>query len=178
MEPTENVPVLKEVKIYAINGPHATTAFFGKYKHCKTIPEAQQNNDIQQLVDKVNQQILAACMKEFNLSSEEIDRLVKLPPLKQEVPDSIKRVAYDPLRKLSNNDRLCGPIKLCKKYGLAHDGLDKAVALGLKYYDKEDPKSVEMQNIIKDKGILPAIKEITGLDDDCAQSVLAQYKKL
>lgn len=178
MEPCENVPTLKEVKIYAINGPHATTAFFGKYKHYKTIPEAQQNQDIQYLVDKVTQQIYAACMKEFSLSSEEIDRLVKLPTLKQEVPDSIKRVAYDPLRKLFNNDRLCGPIKLCEKYDLSHDGLDKAVALGLKYYDEDDPKSIEMQNLIKEKGILSAIKEITGLDDDCAQKILAQYKKL
>lgn len=178
MEPFENVPTLKEVKIYAINGPHATTAFFGKYKHYKTIPEAQQNQDIQYLVDKVTQQIYAACMKEFSLSSEEIDRLVKLPTLKQEVPDSIKRVAHDPLRKLSNNDRLCGPIKLCEKYGLSHDGLDKAVALGLKYYDKDDPKSIEMQNLIKEKGIFSAIKEITGLDDNCTQSILAQYKKL
>lgn len=178
MEPKENVPKLKEVKIYTLNGPHATTAFFGKYKHYQTIPEAQADTVIQKLVKSVKTEISHACKKEFGLSQSEIGQLVEIPNLKQEVPDSIKRVAYDPLRKLSNNDRLCGPIKLCEKYGLNHGGLDKAVALGLKYYDKDDPKSIEMQNLIKEKGIFSAIKEITGLDDKCAQSILAQYKKL
>lgn len=178
MEPIENVPKLKKVKVYTLNGPHAATAFFGKYKHYQTIPEAQSDIDIQFLIKKVKVEIYQACMKEFAISQDEIDQLVKMPHLKGEVPDAISRVAYDPLRKLSNNDRLCGPIKLCEKYGLKHEGLDKAVALGLKYYDKDDPKSVEMQKLIENKGILPAIKEITGLDDNCAQSILTQYEKL
>lgn len=174
----KNVPTLKEVKIYTINGPHATTAFFGKYKNYTTIPDAQQDSDVSNLANEVLDETYKVCAKEFNITFEDMDHLTKLPSLKQEVPDSIKRVAYDPLRKLSNNDRLCGPIKLCEKYDLSHDGLDKAVALGLKYYDEDDPKSIEMQNLIKEKGILSAIKEITGLDDDCAQKILAQYKKL
>ena len=178
MEPIENVPTLKEVKIYGINGPHAATAFFGWYKNYKTIPEAQSDHEIQEFIKCINEEIYNVCQKEFNLTTAEYDHLTKLPTLKQEVPDPIKRVAYDPLRKLSINDRLCGPIRLSEKYGLDNECLIKAVALGLKYNDEDDPKSQEMQEMIKTKGVLTAIKEITGLDDNCANKILDQYEKL
>lgn len=178
MEPKENVPTLKEIKIYTLNGPHATTAFFGNYKGYLTIPDAETDDEIEALVKTVIDEIYAACMKEFNLSYEDIADISQIPTLKDEVPDTIRRVAYDPIRKLSNNDRLCGPIQLCEKHGLEHQGLDQAVAYGLKYDDKEDPKSVEMQVLIQQVGIFQAVKNITGLSDCCVKKIVNQYEKL
>lgn len=178
MEPIKNVPTLKEVKVYTVNGPHATTAFFGKYKGYDTIPEAAKDSEIENLINNVTNEVYEACSKEFHLTYKEIDRLSKFPAAKNEIPDTIKRVAYDPIRKLSNNDRLCGPIQLCEKYNINHEGLDSAVAYGLKYFDKEDPNSVKMQQLIKEIGVLAAIKKITGLNDKCANDILKQYQKL
>lgn len=178
MEPAENVPLLKEIKIYTLNGPHAATAFIGHYTGYSDIPSTKADQENLRFIQEVAEEINQACIKEYNLTQEELTRLSAIPKLKGEVPDSIRRVAFDPIRKLSLKDRLCGPILLCEKHQLPHSALDKAVALGFKYKDEEDSSSLELQKLIADSGIAQAVEEITGLDPQLVANIVKEYEKL
>lgn len=178
MEPTKNVPLLKEIKIYTLNGPHAATAFIGHYTGYSDIPSTEADQENLHFIQEVAKEINQACIKEYNLTQEELTRLSAIPKLKGEVPDSIRRVAFDPIRKLSLKDRLCGPILLCEKHQLPHSALDKAVALGFKYEDEEDSNSLELQKLIADLGIAQAVEEVTGLDPQLVANIVKEYEKL
>lgn len=52
------------------------------------------------------------------ITREALKDLEYLPKAKNELPDSIHRVAYDPIRKLAYQDRLMGVVQLCLKHDL------------------------------------------------------------
>ena len=62
-------------------------------------------------------------MEEYDITKEELDHLENLPTPMGEIPDSIYRVAFDPIRKLSRGDRLTGAAQRCLKHGLPYDCL-------------------------------------------------------
>lgn len=178
MEPAENVQELKKLKIYFMNGPHAATAFFGKYKGYTDILDAQKDPEIAAFVKEVAAEIYSACEMEFDLTNEQIDALVKLPEENQDMHDSISRIAYDPIRKLAQNDRLSGPIQIAEKNKVRHSNLDKAVAYGFKYFDKEDSNSVKLQQQIKKEGIFSTVKDVTNLEDYFVEKIVNEFNHL
>lgn len=46
MEVTDKIEMLKDIKVFVVNGPHASLAFLGYYKGLKTIPEAENDSEI------------------------------------------------------------------------------------------------------------------------------------
>ena len=65
--------------------------------------------------------------------------------------DQVIRVGRSPLRKLGREDRLLGPIGMCKQYGLPRDNLLMGVAAALLYDNHQDQESVELQKSIGEK---------------------------
>jgi mannitol-1-phosphate 5-dehydrogenase len=82
------------------------------------------------------------------------------------ISDDITRVAREPLRKLSLNERFIRPVRELKARGLPYKALLSTIELVLQYNNGEDPESVALQKIIKDNTALEAIKKITKLDDE------------
>lgn len=178
METVGEVQKLKKLKLFMMNGPHAAAAFMGKYKGYNDILDAQNDSEIAILVEKVTNEIYSACKVEFDLDTEKINSIIKLPEENQNMHDSTFRIAFDPIRKLAIEDRLCGPIMLAEKNKLNHIYLDKAVAYGFKYYDKEDPNAVKLQEEIKGKGIFSTVQSVTGLEDNVVCRIVEEYEKL
>lgn len=50
--------------------------------------------------------------------------------------DTIERAARDPQRKLGENDRIFGTMKLAKEYGIEPVNMAKAAEAGMKYLAK------------------------------------------
>ena len=53
MEVTDKIEMLKDIKVFVVNGPHASLAFLGYYKGLKTIPEAENDSEISEIVGEI-----------------------------------------------------------------------------------------------------------------------------
>ena len=180
MEVTDKIEMLKDIKVFVVNGPHASLAFLGYYKGLKTIPEAENDSEISEIVGEIVKELTAAIMKEYPITEKELHNLTYFAPAKGILSDSIYRVAYDPIRKLSKGDRLTGSAELCLKHGIKYDAIAKAMAAGFAYSEPKDKNAQKLQQAIKEKGIEVAVPEYTGLETDnpIAVKVIEEYHKL
>lgn len=176
----ENVEILKDIKVFTINGPHAATAYYGYLKGYKDIPSAQENKDIAQLIKGVHDATIHAVLYEFPVTRDEIRELEYLPEAKNEMPDSIYRVAYDPIRKISPHDRFMGVIDLCEKYEIDYTPIAKAIAAALLYDEKRDPSSQKIIADVKKMGITETISKYIGREkqDRVVEKITDEYVKL
>ena len=102
-------------------------------------------------------------MTEYPQITREALKDLEYLPKANELPDSIHRVAYDPIRKLAYQDRLMGVVQLCLKHDLDYTPLTKAIACGLAYYAEDDQASVKLQQKMQRMGLLTTAAEIIGL---------------
>ena len=93
--------------------------------------------------------------------------------------DDVKRVGREPLRKLSEKDRLVNPLMTAKSYGIDVDNLIIGVAAALHYNNEEDAQSVELQQTIKDLGVKETVKKIALMkDEELLNAIEETYNKL
>lgn len=177
MEVTDNIEMLKDIKVTAVNGPHATLAFAGYLKGLKTIPEAEADEEIAALEKKVTDEITEGIMKEYPITEEELHNLVYFAPAKGVMPDSISRVAYDPIRKLSRGDRLVGAAEVNLKHGVSFEGIATAIAAGFGYADPADANAMILQEDIRTMGIEAAVSKYTGFSKNhiIVKKILEKY---
>src|SRR5699024_9574332 len=180
LELKDNIKTLKDVKVFIINGPHATSAYYGYLKNYTTIEEANNDPDIKKLVNRVHETITKVMLKEYPITKEELEQLESFPPAKDEMPDAITRVAYDPIRKLSKNDRLTGAALLCKKHNIDFDPIAKAIACGLAYDNSNDENAVKIQKNIQNQGVKKSIKKFLEISesDDLTKCIISYYNKI
>ena len=75
MEVTDKIEMLKDIKVFVVNGPHASLAFLGYYKGLKTIPEAENDSEISEIVGEIVKELTAAIMKEYPITEKELHNL-------------------------------------------------------------------------------------------------------
>ena len=180
MELRDGLEQLKEIKLYTYNAPHAACAYAGYLKGYKTILEASADPEIAALQDEVLKEAIPGLSKEFGIPEEEIWAFCSFPGTKEKMDDSIYRVAVDPIRKLSRNDRLTGNAMFCFKYGIDPKALIKSIANGMAYDEPRDEKAMLIQNMIREEGIEAAIAKVCGVsaDHDLVTRVAAEYKTI
>jgi mannitol-1-phosphate 5-dehydrogenase len=157
---------LKDIKVYTVNGPHATCAYAGYLKGYKTINESTKDPEIAILMRGVLEEAVPGLSREFGVPEKEIWDFCNIPQTQEEMIDTIFRVAKDPLRKLSNNDRLTGSALFCLKHGIDPASIVCAIANGMAYDEKDDPSALKIQGYIKDLGIAEATAKVCGLPLD------------
>ncbi|HAJ73268.1 MAG TPA: mannitol-1-phosphate 5-dehydrogenase [Lachnospiraceae bacterium] len=176
MDPAENLDAYIERKLFTLNTGHCITAYIGYQKGLGTIKEAIEDPEIYAVVEAAMQQSGAGLVKKYNFDPEAhaayIKKIIsrfKNPYLK----DDCTRVGREPLRKMAPTDRLTKPVTTALSYGLPVDKLLQGVGAALRYDNPEDKQSVEMQQMIAEKGVVEAYKEISGITDE---AVIAQVK--
>ena len=85
--------------------------------------------------------------------------------------DEIDRVGRQPIRKLSENDRLVKPLLGTMEYGTSNDMLLKGIAAAFKYKNSDDPQAVELQASLEDIGFIATLSKYTGLAADSAEAI-------
>lgn len=180
LEVRDNVAMLKDIKVFLINGPHATAAYAGYLKNYHDIVEAEKDPAIQKLVQTVHDATVQAVLHEYPVTRNQIRELEYLPTAKGEMPDTIYRVGFDPIRKLGEHDRLMGVVKLCEKYGINPEGLIQAVACAFAYSEPHDKSAVTIQKAIHSKGIMATVSQYVNRDisDDVVKRIGITYVKL
>lgn len=176
----ENVEMLKDIKVFTINGPHAASAYYGYLKGYDDIVAAQADPDIAALIKAVHDATVHAVLFEYPVTREEIRELEYLPKAKNEMPDAIYRVAYDPIRKVGPQDRFMGVIRLCQKYNINYDGIAKALACAFAYSEPADESAVTIQKDIANDGVRATVAKYIdrATDDEVVDKIIAEYQQL
>ncbi|MBK1811059.1 mannitol-1-phosphate 5-dehydrogenase [Clostridium sp. YIM B02505] len=166
-EYVENLAPYLERKLFLLNGAHATTAYLGYLMGYNFIHEAIKDEYIRAVVVDFHKEAVKALSEkhkmDFNALTEYSHKLIGRFE-NHYLQDEVFRVGRDPIRKLSANDRLITPLKLCYELNLECGNIVTGVAAGLLFDAKDDDKAQEIQTAINTKGIKEAIVQFTGLE--------------
>ena len=171
-----------ERKLFTVNTGHAVTAYFGYLDGKPTIDQALNDAKIYNRVKSTIQETGAYLIKRYQLDEAEHQKYIEkiLGRFQNKhLNDDVTRVGRSPIRKLGPNDRLIKPMVEADKLGLSYENLASAVAACLLFDVKEDPESVELQNMIGEHGISHVLKEICQLDptSEIAQTIINKYEE-
>lgn len=155
-----------ERKLFMLNGAHSVIAYLGRLKGYEFIHEAIKDAEILAAVVKFQEETSRALSQkhgiaygELEIYADKIRKRFKNHFLK----DDVNRVGADPLRKLSGNDRLASPLKLCFAYKLPIEGILQGMAAGYLFDPEGDMKAQLIQSIIRVAGIAKAVEMVSGL---------------
>ncbi len=142
----EDLFPFEEAKLYGHNAIHALLAYLGAQKGYKKMAELKNDKDIMQIArDAFIKESGAALIKKYTHLNDELftkqgylayaeDLLERMT--NPYLDDTIERAARDPQRKLAENDRIFGTIKLAKEYGIEPVNMAKAAEAGMEYLSK------------------------------------------
>ena len=158
-----------ERKLFTLNGPNAVTACYGYLKGYSTIKEALEDKEIYDVVWAMMEECGAMLEKRHGFTAGQM--LAYRTKLMQRflnpyIIDSVTRVAREPERKLSPNDRIIAPMNLAHEYRIETPAYYTGIAAVLLYNNPEDEQSVKMQQLISEKGAAAALTEICGIVSD------------
>ncbi|TGZ78449.1 hypothetical protein EX30DRAFT_343172 [Ascodesmis nigricans] len=183
MKLTDNLVAYVQRKLFTLNCGHATCAYLGNLKGYATVEESLKDPWIEKIVrGAMTESGKALCKKhgfEWSKHQQYIEKIMnrfRNPYIK----DDVKRVGRDPLRKLAPSDRLVGPVKMAKEFGLPFDNLLKSIAAALWYENEEDKQSVEIRSRIQKGEIEDLVEDVLGFEkgSEDARHVLEAYKEM
>ena len=172
-----------ERKLFTLNGPNAVTACYGYLKGYETIKEALEDEEIYNVVWGMMEECGAMLEKRHGFTYEQmLEYRTKLMQrfLNPYIIDSVTRVAREPIRKLSPNDRIIAPLDFAREYGIDTPNYYTGIAAVLLYDNPEDAQSAEIQSMLRQSGLETVLKKICGLDEDseAAENVRREYLRL
>ena len=184
-EYTENIDEELERKLFLVNGVHAATSYLGYQKNYKMMDKAFNDPEIMEVIKGIIKESSEVLIKEYGFDRLALDKFsqAKLNRfLRTASHDTIDRVGRDPVRKLSDSDRLVAPAKRAYKEGLSYDNLAKAIAAAYSYDDKDDEKAMEVQAYIKANSLEKAIEKYSNINPEkeagLFDKIVEAYKKL
>lgn len=152
-------------KLYTLNMGHCALAYLGINKH-KTSYEAVQDEAISAVLSGALDEAACGLIAEFGFTQEEmlqwkqiIFSLLRNPYM----ADPLSRLGADTRRKLSGNDRLAMPAKLCLKAGKQPENLARILRAGYAFTN-DDPGTEYVQGLIKSSSLADAVCAVSGLD--------------
>lgn len=182
-EYVEKLDPYLERKLFLLNGAHATIAFLGYLKKYKFIHEAIKDKEIKKIIVGFHKEAVQALSIKhkinINILKEYSNKLLKRFE-NEYLKDDVTRVGRDPVRKLSLNDRLITPLKLCDNLKIDFNDILYGIAAGYLFDYKEDEKAQQIQKIIKEDGINKAIADISQIKEgEYLNNMIAdRYKEL
>ncbi len=169
MELTDNLMAFVERKLFTLNTGHLVTAYLGKQAGVKYIKDAIILKDIKSKVKATMEESGAVLIKRYSFDPAAhvayIEKIIK----RFENPyldDDVNRVGREPIRKLSQNDRLIKPLLGTIEFDLPNQHLIEGVVMALKYRNQDDPQAIELAEYIKQNGLDDAVKHYTGLTNE------------
>lgn len=96
------------------------------------------------------------------------------------VIDSVTRVAREPMRKLSPNDRIIAPFRYAREYGLDTTAYYPGIAAVLLYSNPDDEQSVKLQAELEASGIEKTLDSLCaiGTDKEAIKRVRDEYLRM
>ena len=171
MESTSNLMAYIERKLFTLNTGHAITAYLGQLAGHKTIRDAILDPAIRDVVKGAMTESGDVLIKRYGFDPVQHAAYIEKILTRFENPylhDDVERVGRQPLRKLSEGDRLIKPLRGTLEYGLPYSNLVMGIAAALSYRSSNDPQAQEMVDRLRDNGVTPTVTQVCGLQDEPA----------
>ena len=169
MNLADNLMAYIERKLFTLNTGHAITAYLGYLKGYQTIDASIADEEIYTVVKSAMQEsgmgLIAKYGFEKDAHTAYIDKIIARF-CNAYLKDDVARVGREPLRKLSQTDRLVKPMMTAISYGFAVENLMIGIAAAMHYDNKEDTQGLTLQQKIHDIGVKKAFAEISGVTDE------------
>jgi mannitol-1-phosphate 5-dehydrogenase len=168
MHIVEDLMAYLERKLFTLNTGHCITAYLGSLKGYETIDQAIADEKIYTIVRGAMTESGEGLIMKHGFKPEahwsymaSIINRYRNPYLK----DALVRIGREPNTKLAPTDRLIAPLMNSYSYGIPVDNLIKGIAAALHFDYEGDVQSQALQEKIREKGLIEAVKEITGITD-------------
>lgn len=185
IKPVSNFRAEVERKLYTHNLGHAAMGYIGYLKGYKYVDEPFNDEELAKVFNGALEETAQALVQRYPdaIDAAEHKEIIKDVNIRFGNPmlmDALTRVARDPMRKLGPEDRLIGSAKLCMDYGIVPENIATVCGAAFCYDYSEDPKAVELQEIVKKEGIEGALKTVSGVDANSVfgSKIVAAYKDL
>ncbi len=180
---TMNQEAALERKLYIKNTGHFAIGILGFRKGYSLMDEAARDPEIMEKVDAATQESAAALIAKHTFDPQETETYRKsfLEAMKSPyLPDDIKRVIREPIRKLTREERLVGPAMLAVQYGQNPANLAYIIAATLASTNTEDLQSRELSERVIYDGVGRVLEDVAGVPDGhpLSEWVVEEYLKL
>ena len=170
LEAHDNFQAYVDRKLFTHNLGHATAAYLGYLKRLNYIYECMADPDILSVTKAALNETGEALIKKHgfapNEHQEHINDLLSRFS-NRNMADQVLRVGRDPIRKLGPNDRLISGAKLALEYnGTLPINVIKGIAAAFLFDAKEDPSACELQDRIKNEGVVSVLSDLCGIEPD------------
>lgn len=179
----DDLSAFLERKLFTLNGPNAVTACYGYLKGYQTIQDCLADPEIYAVVWGMMEECGAMLEKRHGFGAEEM--LAYRTKLMQRflnpyIIDSVTRVAREPMRKLAKTDRVIAPMNHALSYGIDVPCYYTGVASLLLYDNPDDMQSRQIQQMLAQLGVRPALEKLSGVpaESATAYAIEREYERL
>lgn len=182
VELSPNLDAVLEQKLCTLNAAHAVIAYWGYVRNYSFIHEAVLDEDILALVHGMFEEVeylltrrhtTIRTVDQRQYAAKVVSRFEN-PYLR----DDVTRVARQPKRKLSPDDRLVKPAQLlAAEQGLQPVYLATGITAALRYDFHGDTQAQELVTDIREQGVARVLQNVAGIDpeSDLGRMVAAGY---
>ncbi|WP_261164928.1 mannitol-1-phosphate 5-dehydrogenase [Microbacterium sp. Marseille-Q6965] len=156
-----------ERKLFTVNTGHATAAYLGARAGVERIADALADEAVAAGVAAALEETSALLEAKHGFSAADLAeyRATILGRFRNPaLPDTVRRVGRQPLRKLSRHERFVGPAAEAAERGLTVDALLAAVGAALAFDDPEDDQAVEMRRLLGELDPPAFVERVSGLE--------------
>ncbi len=165
LEWVDNQAARLQRKLFIHNAGHAVCGYLGWLRRHRLIDQAARDPEVMAAVRAAVAEAGAAISAEHGFPRETVsayernlcERLVI-----DTLPDDIRRVIRQPLRKLGIQERLLGPLQLCLRHGLPCHALCRGIAAVLACRLEGDEQFDRLAATVGERGAVGALTHLTG----------------
>ncbi len=168
-------------KLYIYNMAHALTSYLGWLQGYEYVDEAFASPGINEVARPAMEAVALALALEYGVSPEkEMEEVADIQRriCNRHIRDTVVRIAEDPVRKLSGDDRLVGAYRLTQKHGVDGSPILKGIAAGFLFAEPADGSAMRIQEHIASNGIESAVRHFTGLGEADVSQICRLYSAL
>ena len=182
MEVVDDLTAYLERKLFTLNGPNAVTACMGYERNYPTINETLKDPEVYAVVWGMMEECCAMLVKRHGFSPESLEQYRKNLMQRFMNPyiiDDCVRVAREPIRKLSPQDRIIAPMMHAHEYGIPTPSYYTGVASVLLYANPEEPQCMEIQKMLSEGGVRRVMEQVCDVhEDDIIDAIEKEYERL
>jgi mannitol-1-phosphate 5-dehydrogenase len=181
-QPVENFDAYVERKLFVHNMGHATAAYLGYARGCRTIHEAMAVPEVRAAVTAAMAEAGEALARKHGFDRDELlrhrqDLLRRFE--NAALNDTVLRVGRDPVRKLRPEDRLVGAALTCLDWGVEPEAIVRGIVGALRFDPGEDPGAQTVRSVLREHGVGQALGQFTGQrpDSELGRRVIAGWEQ-
>ena len=169
-EPVGDIDAYYYRKLYTNNLGHAALGYIGAYYGYTAATQTMADERIYTVMNEALKTAGAMLMRLYGFSEKSMrDHLEELPKRfwNQGLDDDLSRLARDPIRKLSPNERIVGAMKKCAMLGIPDDAIAAIIEIlcyAIRYKDPDDPAACELARLRETNGTGWIVTHIAGID--------------